>query len=68
VLLSNVATWTERSGYFAPDVRQLPLSHLWSISVEERYADNPSSQGTPSTPCLFCCPALPLTIHGYNPD
>jgi peptidoglycan/LPS O-acetylase OafA/YrhL len=37
VLLSNVATWTERSGYFAPDVRQLPLSHLWSISVEEQF-------------------------------
>ena len=37
VLLSNVATWAERSGYFAPDVRQLPLSHLWSISVEEQF-------------------------------
>lgn len=37
VLLSNIATWTERSGYFAPDVRQLPLSHLWSISVEEQF-------------------------------
>jgi peptidoglycan/LPS O-acetylase OafA/YrhL len=37
VLLSNVATWSERSGYFAPDVRQLPLSHLWSISVEEQF-------------------------------
>ncbi len=37
VLLSNVATWTERSGYFAPDIRQLPLSHLWSISVEEQF-------------------------------
>src|SRR5260370_9200804 len=37
VLLSNVATWTERSGYFAPDIRQLPLTHLWSISVEEQF-------------------------------
>jgi peptidoglycan/LPS O-acetylase OafA/YrhL len=37
VLLSNVATWAERSGYFAPDVRQLPLGHLWSISVEEQF-------------------------------
>jgi peptidoglycan/LPS O-acetylase OafA/YrhL len=37
VLLSNVATWTERRGYFAPDVRLLPLSHLWSISVEEQF-------------------------------
>ena len=37
VLLSNVATWSERNGYFAPDVRQLPLSHLWSISVEEQF-------------------------------
>src|ERR1700722_19669797 len=36
-LLSNVATWSERNGYFAPDVRQLPLSHLWSISVEEQF-------------------------------
>jgi peptidoglycan/LPS O-acetylase OafA/YrhL len=37
LLLSNVATWSERGGYFAPDVRQLPLSHLWSISVEEQF-------------------------------
>jgi peptidoglycan/LPS O-acetylase OafA/YrhL len=36
VLLSNVATWT-RGDYFAPGVRQLPLSHLWSISVEEQF-------------------------------
>jgi peptidoglycan/LPS O-acetylase OafA/YrhL len=36
VLLSNVATWTA-SDYFAPGVRQLPLSHLWSISVEEQF-------------------------------
>jgi len=37
VLLSNVATWAERGGYFAPDIRQLPLTHLWSISVEEQF-------------------------------
>lgn len=37
VLLSNVATWTERSGYFEPDIQQLPLTHLWSISVEEQF-------------------------------
>jgi peptidoglycan/LPS O-acetylase OafA/YrhL len=37
VLLSNVATWSERGGYFQPDVRQLPLAHLWSISVEEQF-------------------------------
>ena len=37
VLLSNVAAWTEGRGYFAPEVRQLPLSHLWSISVEEQF-------------------------------
>jgi peptidoglycan/LPS O-acetylase OafA/YrhL len=37
VLLSNVATWTERSGYFEPDIQQLPLTHLWSISVEEHF-------------------------------
>jgi peptidoglycan/LPS O-acetylase OafA/YrhL len=37
VLLSNVATWAERSGYLAPDIRQLPLTHLWSISVEEQF-------------------------------
>jgi len=37
VLLSNVATWSERSGYFAPDIRELPLTHLWSISVEEQF-------------------------------
>jgi peptidoglycan/LPS O-acetylase OafA/YrhL len=36
VLLSNVAIWTT-SDYFAPGVRQLPLSHLWSISVEEQF-------------------------------
>jgi peptidoglycan/LPS O-acetylase OafA/YrhL len=36
VLLSNVATWTT-SDYFAPSARQLPLSHLWSISVEEQF-------------------------------
>ena len=36
VLLSNVATWT-RGDYFAPAVQQLPLSHLWSISVEEQF-------------------------------
>jgi peptidoglycan/LPS O-acetylase OafA/YrhL len=36
VLLSNVATWT-RGEYFAPAVRQLPLGHLWSISVEEQF-------------------------------
>lgn len=36
VLLSNVATWTT-SDYFAPGIRQLPLSHLWSISVEEQF-------------------------------
>ena len=36
VMLSNVATWT-RGDYFAPGVRQLPLSHLWSISVEEQF-------------------------------
>jgi peptidoglycan/LPS O-acetylase OafA/YrhL len=36
VLLSNVATWT-RGDYFAPGVRQLPLSHLWSIAVEEQF-------------------------------
>jgi hypothetical protein len=35
-MLSNVATWT-RGDYFAPGVRQLPLSHLWSISVEEQF-------------------------------
>jgi peptidoglycan/LPS O-acetylase OafA/YrhL len=37
VLLSNVATWAEGSGYFAPFIRQLPLSHLWSIAVEEQF-------------------------------
>jgi peptidoglycan/LPS O-acetylase OafA/YrhL len=37
VFLSNVATWAERSGYFAPNVRELPLSHLWSIAVEEQF-------------------------------
>jgi peptidoglycan/LPS O-acetylase OafA/YrhL len=37
VLLSNVATWSERSGYFAPNIRELPLTHLWSISVEEQF-------------------------------
>jgi peptidoglycan/LPS O-acetylase OafA/YrhL len=37
VLLSNVATWSEWGGYFQPDVRQLPLAHLWSISVEEQF-------------------------------
>ena len=37
VLLSNVATWSEGGGYFEPDVRQLPLAHLWSISVEEQF-------------------------------
>jgi peptidoglycan/LPS O-acetylase OafA/YrhL len=36
VLLSNVVIWT-RGDYFAPGVRQLPLSHLWSISVEEQF-------------------------------
>jgi peptidoglycan/LPS O-acetylase OafA/YrhL len=36
VMLSNVASWT-RGDYFAPGVRQLPLSHLWSISVEEQF-------------------------------
>jgi len=36
VMLSNLATWT-RGDYFAPGVRQLPLSHLWSISVEEQF-------------------------------
>lgn len=37
VLLSNVATWAERTGYFAPQIRDLPLSHLWSIAVEEQF-------------------------------
>ncbi len=37
VMLSNVATWSERSGYFAPNIRELPLTHLWSISVEEQF-------------------------------
>jgi peptidoglycan/LPS O-acetylase OafA/YrhL len=37
VLLSNVATWSERSGYFAPNIRELPLAHLWSIAVEEQF-------------------------------
>jgi peptidoglycan/LPS O-acetylase OafA/YrhL len=37
VLLSNVAAWSQRNGYFAPDARELPLSHLWSISVEEQF-------------------------------
>jgi len=37
VVLSNIAAWAERSGYFAPNVRQLPLSHLWSIAVEEQF-------------------------------
>jgi peptidoglycan/LPS O-acetylase OafA/YrhL len=37
LLLTNVAAWTERSGYFAPNVQQLPLGHLWSISVEEQF-------------------------------
>jgi peptidoglycan/LPS O-acetylase OafA/YrhL len=36
VMLSNLATWT-RGDYFAPGVRQLPLGHLWSISVEEQF-------------------------------
>ena len=26
-----------RSGYFAPGIQQLPLSHLWSIAVEEQF-------------------------------
>jgi peptidoglycan/LPS O-acetylase OafA/YrhL len=37
VLLSNVASWSEKGGYFVPGVRELPLSHLWSISVEEQF-------------------------------
>jgi peptidoglycan/LPS O-acetylase OafA/YrhL len=37
VMLSNVATWSQRNGYFAPDIRELPLTHLWSISVEEQF-------------------------------
>ena len=36
LLLSNVATLTT-SAYFVPSDRLLPLSHLWSISVEEQF-------------------------------
>lgn len=37
LLLTNVAAWTERSQYFAPNIQQLPIGHLWSISVEEQF-------------------------------
>ena len=35
---SNVYFWlTTESGYFSTDVRQLPLLHTWSLSVELQF-------------------------------
>ena len=53
VLLSNVAAWTEGGGYFDPPTRQLALSHLWSIAVEEQF--------------YLVYPLLLLTITRYLP-
>ena len=36
--LANVYFWLYRdTGYFAPDSRDLPLLHLWSLGVEEQF-------------------------------
>jgi peptidoglycan/LPS O-acetylase OafA/YrhL len=36
VFLSNVASWTD-GAYFAPSTSYTPLSHLWSIAVEQQF-------------------------------
>jgi peptidoglycan/LPS O-acetylase OafA/YrhL len=36
VSASNLFLWVG-SGYFAPDARQVPLMHLWSLAVEEQF-------------------------------
>ena len=36
LFISNVFFW-QTSGYFAPDARELPLLHTWSLGIEEQY-------------------------------
>ncbi|MGJ4925889.1 acyltransferase family protein [Bradyrhizobium sp. HKCCYLS2038] len=35
--ISNVQYWREASAYFAPSADQLPLLHLWSLSLEVQF-------------------------------
>ncbi|CAL76815.1 putative acyltransferase [Bradyrhizobium sp. ORS 278] len=35
--ISNIQYWREASDYFAPTAEQLPLLHLWSLSLEVQF-------------------------------
>ncbi|MGJ5176985.1 acyltransferase family protein [Bradyrhizobium oligotrophicum] len=35
--ISNIQYWREASAYFAPTAEQLPLLHLWSLSLEVQF-------------------------------
>ncbi|MDU6673132.1 MAG: acyltransferase, partial [Bradyrhizobium sp.] len=35
--IANVQYWREASAYFAPNADQLPLLHLWSLSLEVQF-------------------------------
>lgn len=37
LFLANVYSWREGGGYFSLDASQMPLSHLWSLAVEEQF-------------------------------
>jgi peptidoglycan/LPS O-acetylase OafA/YrhL len=37
VFLSNLAAWSDGSGYFERSYAAAPLRHLWSIAVEEQF-------------------------------
>lgn len=37
VFVSNVYFWFLANEYFAPDAYQIPILHLWSLSVEEQF-------------------------------
>ncbi len=35
--LSNIFFWHEYGNYFSPNVREAPLLHTWSLSIEEQF-------------------------------
>lgn len=37
VLTTNIAAWTERLGYFQSKWALIPITHFWSIAIEEQF-------------------------------
>jgi len=37
VMLTNIAAWTDGTGYFYSNAAHVPLTHFWSIALEEQF-------------------------------